>query len=64
MDKEKFYEYLEEADKGEIMEILDATINRFRELFDDQELVVITLSKDDRRKTELERVIEMLKQQG
>jgi hypothetical protein len=34
MDKEKVYEYPEEADKREIMELLDAVINRFRELYD------------------------------
>ena len=63
MDKEKFYEYLEEADEREIMEILDAAVNRFRELHHDRELVVISLPKGDARQAELNRVIHMLKKE-
>ena len=47
MDKEKVYEYIEEADRRETMEILDAAVNRFRELHDDQELILLTLPKND-----------------
>ena len=32
MDREEVYEFIEEADKREVMELLDAVINRFREL--------------------------------
>ena len=64
MDKEKVYEYLEESDRREIMDLLDAVINRFRELYDDRELVVISLRKGDWRKYELDRVIGMLKENG
>ena len=62
MDKEKVYEYLEEADKREIMELLDAVINRFRELYADQELMVLTLPKENKqeRSAQLERMIRML----
>ena len=64
MDREQAYEFIEEADKREIMEILDAVINRFRELFEDQELVVITLSKGGERRAELSWVIEMLEREA
>ncbi|MBQ3147136.1 MAG: hypothetical protein IJB91_05340 [Oscillospiraceae bacterium] len=47
MDKEKIYEYIEEADRRETMEILDAAVNRFRELYDDQELILLTLPKNN-----------------
>ena len=47
MDKEKIYEHIEEADRRETMEILDAAVNRFRELYDDQELILLTLPKND-----------------
>ena len=60
MDKEKVYTYVEEADKRETMELLDAVINRFRELYDDRELIVISLEKGDFRKSELDRIVEML----
>ena len=42
MDKENVYAYIEESDKRGLMEVLDAVINRFRELYDDQELIVLS----------------------
>ena len=60
MDKEKVYTYVEESDKRETMELLDAVINRFRELYDDRELIVISLEKGDSQKCELDRIVEML----
>lgn len=47
MDEEKVYEYIEEADQRETMEILDAVVNRFRELYDDQELILLSLPKNN-----------------
>ena len=47
MDKGKVYAYVEKADKRETMELQDAVINRFRELYDDRELIVISLEKGD-----------------
>jgi len=49
MDKEKVYEYIEEADRRETMEILDAAANRFRELYADQELILLVLPKNNRK---------------
>ena len=46
MDEEKVYEYIEEADRRQTMEILDAVVNRFRELYEDQELILLTLPKN------------------
>ena len=40
MDREEVYEFIEEADKREVMELLDAVINRFRELHEEYDLVV------------------------
>ena len=60
MDKEKVYAYVEEADKRETMKLLDAVINRFRELYDDRELIVISLEKGESGKCELDRIVEML----
>ena len=48
MDKEKIYEYIEEADRRETMEILDSAVNRFRELYADQELILLALPKNNR----------------
>ena len=64
MDREKVYEFIEEADKGEVMEILDAAANRFRELFADEELIVMTLPAKDReeRRLRLERILELWKE--
>ena len=61
MDKEKVYAYVEEAEKRETMKLLDAVINRFRELYDDRELIVISLEKGESGKCELDRIVEMLK---
>ena len=61
MDKEKVYAYVEEADKRETIELLDAVINRFRELYDDRELIVISLEKGESGKSERDRIVEMLK---
>lgn len=62
MDQELAYEFIEEANKRELMEILDAVINRFRELYTDQELMVMTLSVGDpvTRRKQLERTIELM----
>ena len=62
MDEDRIYEYIEEADRQQIMERLDAVINRFRELYADQELVVLTLPKGNKqeRSAQLERMIRML----
>lgn len=66
MDEEKVYEYIEEANRRETMEILDAVVNRFRELYDDQELILLTLPKNNaaERSRLLAEVIKMLKEQG
>ena len=61
MDKEQVYAYIEELDKREVMEVLDTVINRFRELYDDQELIVLSLKKGETRNCELEELIRMLK---
>ena len=62
MGEEFVYEYIEEADRQQIMELLDAVINRFRELHDDWELILLTLPKKDEpeRYRLLERVYRML----
>ena len=62
MDKELAYEFIEEADKRELMEILDAAVNRFRELHDDWDLMLITLPIGEGRQETLEQVIEKLRQ--
>ena len=66
MDKEKIYEYIEEADRRETMEILDAAVNRFRELYDDQELILLTLPKNDaaERSRLVAQAIKMLNEQA
>ena len=65
MDKEQIYEYIEEADRRETMEILDAVVNRFRELYEDQELILLTLPRDneEERSRIISEVIKMLKEQ-
>lgn len=63
MDREEVYEFIEEAGKREIMELLDAVINRFRELHEEYDLVVISLPVGGDRKMQLERVIEMLRRE-
>ena len=64
MDKEQVYAYIEELDKREVMEVLDTVINRFRELYDDQELIVLSLKKGETRNRELEELIYMLKSEN
>ena len=61
MDKENVYAYIEETDKRGLMEVLDAVINRCRELYDDQELIVLSLGKRESRDRELDSMIDMLK---
>ena len=61
MNKERVYEYVEESGKQELMELLDAVVNRFRELHDDHELIVFSLRKGESRKYELDMIIDMLK---
>lgn len=63
MDREKVYEFVEEADQGEIMELLDAVMNRFREVYEERELIVITLRRGTGRKEELDRIMELLKEE-
>jgi len=62
MHEEFVYEYIEEADRKQFMELLDAVINRFRELYADQELVVLTLPKENKqeRNAQLARIIRLL----
>jgi len=62
MHEEFVYEYIEEADRKQVMELLDAVINRFRELYADQELVVLTLPKENKqeRNAQLARIIRLL----
>lgn len=64
MDKEYVYEYVEESDQREIMELLDAVVNRFREICDDRELIVITVRKGDAGKEELHRIIAALNEKA
>lgn len=64
MDKEAAYACIEEADKAEIMEFMDTVMNRFRELFEDQEMIVITLPKGEGREASLSRAVEMLRRYG
>ena len=66
MDKEKLYEYIEEADRRETMEILDAAANRFRELYADQELILLALPKNNReeRSRLVAQAIKMLNEQA
>ena len=61
MDREEVYEFIEEADKREVMELLDAAINRFRELHEAYDLVAATLPVGENRKKQLESIIEMLR---
>ena len=61
MDREEVYEFIEEADKREVMELLDAVINRFRELHEAYDLVVTTWPVGENRKKQLESIIEMLR---
>ena len=65
MDKEKIYEYIEEADRRETMEILDSAVNRFRELYADQELILLALPKNNReeRSRLVAQAIKMLNEQ-
>ena len=63
MDREKVYEFVEEADRGEIMELLDAVMNRFREVYEERELIVITLQRGTGRTEELDRIMELLKEE-
>ncbi|MBQ3543290.1 MAG: hypothetical protein IJA45_09235 [Oscillospiraceae bacterium] len=66
MDKEKVYEYIEEADRRETMEILDAAANRFRELYADQELILLALPKNNRKERSrlIAQAIKMLNEQA
>lgn len=43
MDIEQVYEYIEEADRRDVMDLLDAVVNRFRELYAEEELILMTL---------------------
>ena len=65
MDEDLIYEFIEEADHTRTMELLDTVINRFRELHDDWELILLTLPKKDRKERHrlLEQAIQMLLEQ-
>lgn len=64
MDKERVYEYIEESGKRELMEIMDAVINRFRELHEDWELMVLTVPTGERRAETLARILERLQKES
>jgi len=66
MDEEHVYEYIEEANRKQTAELLDAVVNRFRELYADQELILLTLPKNDlvERSRLLAQMITMLKGQA
>lgn len=63
MIQEKVYEYIEEANKAQVMELLDAEVNRFRELYADPELIVMTLPVDDQqaREAQMEKIFSMIR---
>lgn len=63
MDKEQFYEYLEEMNHRDLMQALDAVVNRFHELHPDRELVLISLPTGEGRWAELERIVEIMKRE-
>ena len=63
MYKDKVYAWIEESDKREIMELLDAVVGRFRELYNDRELVVLSLPKGEARQLALDRITEMLRKE-
>ena len=63
MNKDKVYAWIEESDKREIMELLDAVVGRFRELYNDRELVVLSLPKGEARQLVLDRITEMLRKE-
>ena len=58
------YAYIEELDRREVMEVLDTVINRFRELYDDHELIVLSLKKGETRNRELEELTRVLKSEN
>jgi hypothetical protein len=64
--EELVYEYIEEADNVRLMELLDAVVNRFRELHDREELILLTLPVGDSRARaqQLEQAVEMLRQEN
>lgn len=64
MDKERVYEYIEESGKRELMEIMGAVINRFRELHEDWELMVLTVPTGERRAETLARILERLQKES
>lgn len=64
MDKERVYEYIEESGKRELMEIMDAVINRFRELHEDWELMVLTVPTGERRAETLARILGRLQKES
>jgi len=65
MDEDMIYEFIEEADHTTTMELLDTVVNRFRELHDDWELILLTLPKKDQkeRRRLLKQAIRMLTEQ-
>ena len=63
MDEERFYAYLEEMDHRELMQALDAAVNRFHELHPDRELVLIALPMGEGRHEALDRIVDIMKQE-
>ena len=65
MNRDQVYEFIEEADKREIMELMDAVANRFWELFAETELMIATLPKKDPdgRKAAMDGILSLLKRE-
>ena len=63
MDKEQFYEYLEEMNHRDLMQALDAAVNRYHELHPDRELVLISLPTGEGRQAELDQIMDIMKQE-
>ena len=62
MMEEQAYAYIEEANHKELMEILDAVVNRFREVMWEEELMIITVSRTDpeKRRIALRNIVDFI----
>ena len=60
--EEQVYAYIEEANHKELMEILDAVVNRFREVMWEEELIIITISRTDpeKRRIALRNIVDFI----
>lgn len=56
------YEEIRWADSVQIVELVDAVINRYSALFPDWEISVISLEKSSDRNEQIDRVIALLEQ--